>query len=272
MTDKRFPFSWRAPCFRLLALGAALLAGLPAYAGEVQARVQAAGEVRVCIWPAYQGITWRDPRSGQLKGLDIDMAHALGADLRMSVTFVDSSFPTLVPDLLSNRCDVAMFGVAMLPQRVEKLAFTAPYLQSDIYAVSTRTSRVVRQWADIDQRGVVVGVQAGTFMEPVMRERLRHAGLVAITLPQTRERELLAGRIDVFMTDYPYGHALVEGVDWAALLAPPQPFHALPYAYASKPGDAQWLATLNAFVARIRQDGRLAASARHHGLGAMILP
>lgn len=266
-------FSWARrvvlPC--LMALWTCL-AGSQAQAGEVLARVRAQGELKVCIWPAYQGITWRDPRSGRLAGLDIEMAEALGADLHLPVVFVDSSFPALVPDLLGNRCDVAMFGIAMVPGRTEKLAFTAPYLHSDIHAISLRTSRMVRQWADIDQPGVLVGVQAGTYMEPVMRERLRHASLVVITPPLTRERELLAGRIDVFMTDYPYGHAVVENVDWAALIAPSRTFHMQPYAYASKPGDAEWLATLNAFVARVRQDGRLAAAAKRHGLESITLP
>lgn len=254
-----------------IGLLAGALGCLPAGAGEVLNRVLAQGEVRVCIWPAYQGITFRDPRSGQLSGLDIDLATALAADLNVKLRFVDSSFATLVSDLLSDACDVAMFGVAMLPQRMERLQFSTPYLQSDIYAITTRTSRVVRQWSDIDQPGVLVGVQAGTFMEPVMRQSLRRAGLVSVQLPQTRERELLAGRVDVFMVDYPYGRALTENTDWAALLGPSKPFHVLPYAYPSKPGDAQWRATLNGFVERIRNDGRLDAAARRHGLDKLLL-
>lgn len=242
-----------------------------AEAGEVHDRVQARGEVSVCIWPAYQRISFRDPRSGQLSGLDIDLATALASDLRVALRFVDSSFVTLVQDLQTNTCDVAMFGIAMLPQRMEQLQFSTPYLQSDIYAVTTRTNQVVRQWSDIDQPGVQVGVQAGTFMEPVMRQRLQHAGLVSIRLPQTRERELVAGRIDVFITDYPYGRALAERTDWAALLAPPQPFHVLPYAHASKLGDTQWRSALDAFVDRIRKDGRLTAAARRHGLESILL-
>mgnify|MGYP006148145213 CR=1 FL=1 len=204
-------------------------------------------------------------------GLDIDLATALASDLRVKLRFVDSSFVTLVQDLQAGTCDVAMFGIAMLPQRMEQLQFSTPYLQSDIYAVTTRTSRIVRQWSDIDQPGVQVGVQAGTFMEPVMRQRLKHAGLVSIHLPQTRERELIAGRVDVFMTDYPYGRALIESTEWAALVAPPKPFYTLPYAHASKPGDVEWRAVLNAFVARIRQDGRLETAARRHGLESILL-
>lgn len=263
---------WRNGATAALLWGACAVASQWAAAGEVQDRVMARGELRVCIWPEYQRITYRDPRTGQLSGLDIDLATALAADLRVKLRFVDSSFVTLVPDVLSNACDVAMFGIAMLARRMEQLQFATPYLRSDIYAVTTRTSRVVRQWSDIDQPGVLVGVQAGTFMETVMQQRLVHAGLVSIRLPQTRERELAAGRVDVFMTDYPYGRALTENTDWAALIAPAKPFYVLPYAHASKPGDAQWHATLNAFVDRVRQDGRLSAAAQRHGLESILLP
>ena len=263
--------SQRIHGWNLWLLLACALSCLGATAGEVRDRVQSQGEMKVCIWPDYQRISFRDPRSGQLSGLDIDLATALASDLQTTLRFVDSSFVTLVHDLHTNRCDVAMFGIAMLPQRMEQLQFSTPYLQSDVYAVTTRTSRIVRQWRDIDQPGVLVGVQAGTFMEHVMRQRLQHASLLSIGLPQTRERELMAGRVDVFMTDYPYGRALIENTDWAALLAPPAPFHVLPYAHASKPGDAEWRATLDAFVARIRNDGRLDAAARRHGLESIVL-
>jgi hypothetical protein len=73
-----------------------------------------------------------------------------------------------------------MFALGMLPQRMEHLKFTRPYLQSGIYAVSTKSSRVVRQWADIDKPGVLVAVQAGTFMEPVMAGALKQATMVVI--------------------------------------------------------------------------------------------
>jgi ABC-type amino acid transport substrate-binding protein len=45
----------------------------------------------------------------------------------------------------------------------------------------------------------------------------------------------------------------------------------LPYGYAVKPGDAEWLAQVDEFVARIQRDGRLEAAARRHGLSAIVL-
>jgi ABC-type amino acid transport substrate-binding protein len=259
----------------LLALAAATLAPLlgaaPAAAGTVLDRVRASGTVRVCIWPDYYGISLRSPRTQQLVGLDVDLSAEFAGDLKLRLEHVDSSFPSLVADLEGDRCDVAMFAVGLLPQRMERLRFSRPYMQSDIYAVTTKGNRVVRRWEDIDKPGVAVGVQAGTFMEPVMTAALKQARIVRVSPPATRERELEAGRVDVFMTDYPYSRRLLDNADWAMLISPPQPFNVLPYGYAVKPGDAEWLAQVDEFVARIQRDGRLEAAARRHGLSDIVL-
>lgn len=247
-------------------------AAAEAVAGPVLERVRRDGVVRVCIWPDYYGVTYRNPRTDTLSGIDIDLSRELGHDLAARVEYVESSFPTLIADLQGNRCDVGMFAIGMLPQRMEKLTFSRPYLQSDIYAITTRSSRVVKEWRDIDRPGVLVAVQAGTFMEPVMKETLRQARMVSIAPPLTRERELEAGRVDVFMTDYPYSRRLLDNADWALLVAPPVPFHVMPYAYATRQGDEAWADTVDAFVVRIKRDGRLAAAARRHGLSAIVVP
>ena len=237
---------------------------------SISQRVQDSGELRVCIWPDYYGVSLRHPRTGQLSGIDIDLSAALAGDLQVKPRYVDSSFATLIDDLLQDHCDVAMFAVAMTPQRALQLRFSRPYLESDIYAVTTHSSRVVQRWTDLDKPGVRIAVQAGTFMEPVMAEALKQATLVVVRPPSTRERELEAGRVDAFMTDYPYSRRLLDNADWARLVAPTTPFHVLPYAYAVKPGDAAWLATVDDFVARIQRDGRLQAAAKRHGLSSIV--
>lgn len=261
---------------RLAAIAGLLLCLVPwsgsAAAGEVLERIASTGVLRVCIWPDYYGITFRDPRTGRLTGVDAELSAELARELGVPLQYVDSSFPRLIPDLLESRCDVAMFAVGILPQRQKQLRFTQPYLNSDIYGVTTKSNQAVQSWADIDQPGVQVAVQRGTFMEPVMRETLKHAQIVSIEPPQTREKELMAGRVDVFMTDYPYSRRLLDSSDWARLIAPPKPFHVLPYGYATSPADAQWLARLDQFVSDIRRDGRLARAARNHGLSAIVAP
>ena len=259
---------------RLLAACATLcLWALPPASAQAQTleRVRSSGSLRVCIWPDYYGVTYRNPRTQQLGGIDIDLSAELAKDLGVAVEYVETSFPQLVADVNASRCDVAMFAVGMLASRKEQLAFTEPYLQSDIYGITNRASRTVRQWADIDQPGVIVAVQAGTFMEPVMRDALKQARLVVIKPPATREQELEAGRVDVFMSDYPYSRRLLDNADWARIVAPPKPFFVLPYGYATRRGDARWLARLDEFVAAIKRDGRLLTAARRHGLAEIVV-
>jgi ABC-type amino acid transport substrate-binding protein len=117
----------------------------------------------------------------------------------------------------------------------------------------------------------VVAVQAGTFMEPVMKAMLRHAEVRSVKLPDTRERELQAGRADVFMTDYPYSRRVLDNADWAKVMGPEKPVHPLSYAYAVAPGDDAWLARVDRFVAEIKRDGRLTAAARAFRLEPIVI-
>ncbi|OAN52716.1 amino acid ABC transporter substrate-binding protein [Paramagnetospirillum marisnigri] len=232
-------------------------------------RIKKAGEVRVCIWPDYYSISYRNTRTGQLEGIDIDLAKELGKDLGVSVRFIDSSFKTMIDDLLADRCDVSMHGVAITPARQEKLVFTKPHLRSGIYAITTKTHPVIKSWADIDKEGVVGAVAAGTYMVEAMKKELKQAKLVEVATPEAREQEVMSGRADLFFTDYPYSRKMLARHDWAKLLEPPTPLAPNGYAYAMAQGDAGWLEAMDAFVARAKADGRVLAAAKANGLDAI---
>ncbi len=235
-------------------------------------RAMANKVVRVCIWPDYFSITYRNPKTQQLTGIDIDMANELGKDLGVSVEFVDSSFAKLVDDVASDRCDIAMFAIGITPLRLKHLRFTLPHLASDIYAITSKTNRRIRSWEDIDKQGTVVAVAKGTLHEPVMKDKLKAAKLLILDTPFAREQEVQSGRADVFMTDYPYGQRFLANADWARLVSPPGSYHITPYAYAMQPGDDVWHARMERFVADVKRDGRLMSSAKRHSLDPIVVP
>jgi ABC-type amino acid transport substrate-binding protein len=228
--------------------------------------------VRVCIWPDYYGITYRNPKTQQLSGIDIELAAELGRDLGVDVEFVDSSFARLIDDLAADRCDVAMFAIGITPARAARLRFTRPHLASDIYAIASKTNRRIKGWDDIDRPGTVVAVAKGTLHEPVMREKLAAAQLLVLDTPFAREQEVQSGRADVFITDYPYSRRFLAGADWARLISPPAAYHVTPYAYAMLPGDERWHARIERFVADVKRDGRLRAAAKRYQLEAIVSP
>lgn len=229
-------------------------------------KVLQAKTVRVCIWPDYFGISHRDPKTRQLSGIDVDMANAMGKSLGVAVQFVDSSFARLIDDVLQDRCDIAMFAIGITPQRQEKLRFTSPHLASDIYAITTKSNRRIRDWADIDKAGTVVAVAKGTLHEPVMREKLQAATLKVLDTPHAREQEVESGRADVFMTDFPFSIRMLKTTDWARLVKPPQTYHITSYGWAMRPGDDAWHARVEAFLQQARRDGTLRQAAERNNL------
>lgn len=243
-----------------------------AHAGDRLTRIQERGQLAICIWPDYYAISYRNPRTGDLQGIDIDMAHALANDLGVDPQFIESSFAQLVDSMQNDGCDIAMHAVGITPQRANWMAFSEPHLRSGFYGITTKDHPVIRQWADIDQPGIVVSVLKGTVMEPVMNEHLSQATLSVVDDLRAREQEVMSGRADVFITDYPYGKRMVELTDWAALIEPPRIFAATDYGYAVPLNEPLWLARVNQFVATVKADGRLRAAAERHGLVAILAP
>ncbi|MBU8540732.1 substrate-binding periplasmic protein [Falsiroseomonas tokyonensis] len=234
--------------------------------------IRARGELQVCIWPEYFAISYRNPRNGEMEGLDIDMARALATRLGVRLSFVETNFAEFMDRLEDGGCDIAMMAVGVTPARARRVAFSKPYMASPVYAVTTRTNTRIQSWPDIDRAGNVVAVAAGTVMEPLMRETLRNAEVMVVAPPRTREGEILSGRADVFMSDFPYTRRMVLMHDWARVIDPPGRFGDTLYAYAMARGDAAWLAEVNAFLEGTRVDGSLARAAQRHGLTPIMLP
>lgn len=274
---------WRALCLgvffaaaQLVALGifasAAAQPSAARPAAGTMAAIAARSELRVCIWPEYFAISYRNPRNGELEGIDIDLARALAARLRVALAFVETNFRDFMDRIEDGSCDIAMMGVGVTPARAARIGFSKPYLASAVYAVTTRTNSRIGRWADIDTPGTVVAVAAGTVMEPLMRDTLRRAQLMVVAPPRTREGEIMSGRADVFMSDYPYTRRMMLMHDWARVIDPPARFGETLYAFGLPRGDATWTAEVNTFLERMRSDGTLARAAQRHGLTPILLP
>ena len=196
----------------------------------------AAGTLRVCIWPDYYGITYRNPRSQQLSGLDIDLSSRAGAR-ELGGGAGSTSSPRSRNWWATSTAAAATWPCspsACWPAARSSWPSPSPTCRATSTASPPAPAARCGSGATSTSPACVVAVQAGTFMEPVMRDALKQARMVVISPPATREQELEAGRVDVFMTDYPYSRRLLDNADWARLVAPQRPFFVLPYAYAVK--------------------------------------
>jgi ABC-type amino acid transport substrate-binding protein len=229
---------------RLVALvvAATVAVTLAAPAGAQQKeshldRIVKSQKLRVCIWPEYYAISYKNPKTGQLEGIDIDIAKELAGELKAQLEFVESSFQAFIADLQADKCDIGMFGVGATLTRARAVEFSDPYIITSIYGVETY---------------------------------LKKAKVLSVQPPATREGEVAAGRADILMTDYPVAKKLEATQDWAKIINPAEPLAVTPYAYVVAPGDQVWLNYINLFVRTIKRDGRLLDAAKKNRLEPVV--
>lgn len=261
-----------ASLFLIALILAGFLALMPAQAqaGETLERIAQTQTLRICISPLRFGLTIRDWRTQELSGMDFELSQALAHSLGARATYVDSTYTSMPGYLERDMCDIAMFGLFIRPVPEGSINYSKPYLHSGVYAVSTKGNQTVQSWEDIDQPGVMVGILDGSFTPEWVKEHFRYATPVVIPTSSMREKELQAGRIDVFLTDAIYGRRVVDIFDWVRVIPPATDAAKVSFGYAVKAGDPEWLATINLFIDGIRQSGRLANAARPFGLLPML--
>jgi len=264
-----------AAALRLAALCcAAALHGVPASAhagAAAMSRLEAIREarvLRVCIWLNSGEVSFRDRQSGEIQGMDADLARDLAKDLGVALSFEETDPQNLPEELDRGRCDVAMGGIGITAPRAARMRFTKPIVKSDHYAVVSSFAALAA-WTDLDQPGTAVGIRAG--MEEMAGQRLRKARIVTVAPPYTLEGELEAGRVDAYLANFSMARHARRLEHGTRVLTPDKPFAVTAYGFAAKPGDDAWVARLDAFVDAIRRDGRLDEVAQRWGFHDLIV-
>jgi ABC-type amino acid transport substrate-binding protein len=259
--------------FSAIFLGLLMLSACPLAAAESSRleKVLLKKELRACIWPEYYSITYRNPKTRKLTGIDIGITQELARELGVKIRYVDSNFAKLFESLEQDRCDIATHAVGITPERLARLQFSQAYLKSGLFAVTLKNKEGLQSWDSLDQNGRVIAVAAGTLMEGIMTRSLQKARLIKVQAPGTREQEVLSGRADAFMTDYPYSLRMKELTDWAAIIAAPNTMPTTEYAYAFAKGDTSLLVRVDAFLSQIKKDGRLMKLAKQNNLEPIVL-
>ena len=97
----------RAATLIAAALAAVLLAvhGAEAQPQSRLYEVTKNKKLRVCQYPLYYSISFRNPTTGQIEGIDADLAKELAKELDAQLEIVESGFATFIADLQANKCE-----------------------------------------------------------------------------------------------------------------------------------------------------------------------
>lgn len=188
---------------QIIALAALGLAAGVAQAAELPERVKTAGKVVVANTPNYPPLEYKDPKTGVLMGVDIDLGTALAKNLGLSVEWAEIGFEQMVSSLTTGRVDLIHSGMSDLPARRETMNFL-DYMQSgaQFYVLQNRGAEYN---ALTDFCGKKVGMSRRTSFPDETKKwsaaNCEGAGLPAIEVVGTEgsadaRTQLKQGRID----------------------------------------------------------------------------
>jgi polar amino acid transport system substrate-binding protein len=153
------------------------------------------GKLRVGINYGNPVLTTKDPISGQLGGVAVDLARELGRRTDLPVGLVGfESAGKMVEGLQAAAWDVAFLAVD--PGREQEISFTAPYIEIEgTYLVPPGSALVAI--ADVDRENVRVGVSSKSAYDLFLSRNLKQAQLVRASSPEAAFELIIAGKVDV---------------------------------------------------------------------------
>ena len=153
------------------------------------------GTLRVGINYGNPVLAIKDPASGDLRGVAVDLARELGTRTGLPINLVGyDSAGKMVEALQAGGWDIAFLAID--PGRAEQISFTAPYLEIEgTYLVPARSP--LRAIADIDREGVRVGISSGSAYDLFLSRSLQHAELVRAPNPNGAFELIVSGKVDV---------------------------------------------------------------------------
>lgn len=189
-----------ASALRALAV-AGLLSGtaLQAAAADLLADVKARGTLRVALEGTYPPFNFREQKSGELAGFDVDVARLLAERLGVRPEFITTEWSGILAGLAAGKYDVIVNQVAISDKRRQAFDFSEPYTFSSPQFIQRKDD--ARSFGKLDDfKGHRLGIGQGTNYEQKVRTV---QGIQVRTYPGAPEylRDLADGRIDGALND-----------------------------------------------------------------------
>lgn len=149
--------------------------------------------------------------AGELQGFDIELTEIIAARLGKKLEWVDMSFDSLIPSLMTGKIDLAAAGMSATEDRIKRVNFSAPY-EISFSAFITKAENPPKDTDEL--AGKVVATQIGTVQETFARS----LGNVEVKTFQKFDdcvREVVLGRAAATLMDIPVAKKFVQAKDFA---------------------------------------------------------
>lgn len=236
---------------------------------EVIAELAPAAKLRAAINFGNPVLATQDPRSGEVRGVSVDLARELASRLGVPLELV--TFPAagkVVEALAAKRWDVAFLAID--PERAQEMDYTAAYVIIEgAYLVPEGSS--IRSNDEVDRDGIRVVVGAGSAYDLYLGRELKHAKLVRAASSPAVVDALKAQSLEVAAGVKQQLEADAKRLGGVRLLD--GRFMVINQAMAVPKGRAAGARYVTSFVEDMKASGFVAEALRRHGIeGATVAP
>jgi len=219
------------------------------------------GRIRVAINYGNAALAVRDPATGKLSGVSVDIAEELGKRVGLPITLVPFDAAGKVSAAVKDDAwDVAF--LARDPERAREISFTAAYVVIDGNYVVRKDSPLTRV-AQVDSDGVRIAVSTQSAYDLFLTRTIKRAQLFrGGTTPQAIAL-FLSARYEVVAGVKQAMQQLVASEPTVRMI--PEPFMEINQAMCTPAGRDAGAAYLSAFVETIKSNGFVAQALVRNG-------
>ncbi len=175
-------------------------ASTPSVSPQVRANLAPTGKLRAGINYANAIVATRDPDTGELRGVSVDLVREVARRIGVPVELHGFNFSGKLADAMNaGGLDIGGIAGGAGTGREGSMDFTAGYLQIETTYMVAPGSKI-RTIAEVDRPGVTVGVADKSAFRPFLAKNLKQAKLLtgpgnptAFELLRTGQVEVLAG-------------------------------------------------------------------------------
>ena len=226
------------------------------------------GKLRVGINYGNPVLATRDPSSGDLRGVAVDLGRELGRRVGVPVELVGfESAGKMFDAVKAGAWDVAFLAVD--PGRADQIDFTAPYIEIEgTYLVPAGSS--LRAIEDVDREGVRIGVSSKSAYDLFLSRSLQRAQLVQAPDPNAAFELILVGKVDVVAGVRQHLLASVAKLPGSRVLD--GRFMAIQQALGIPKGREQGAKYLREFIDDVKASGLVARAIEKAGVRVVSVP
>lgn len=196
---------------RLRRLLTGLLAGLLAFGLTASLWASPVRTWKVGTDPTFPPFEYRDKKTNQITGFDIDLIEAIGRRAGRRIELVALPFDGVIPALQSGTIDAAISAMTITADRARAIDFSRPYFQAGQAIVVRENGPAINGLEDL--KGRRIAVQIGT-TGALKASEVPDARVSSFDSTPLALQELANGNADAVVSDIP---AILYAIDQASL-------------------------------------------------------